>query len=322
MKLGVVTTVKSWDRSVEQWVAWHRAIGFDRLYVFCDDPSSGPAEPPAELRLFHCDDDHWRCFGNHKLAVTLDAPHRRGTPSWREPEFLMMRQSLNAELALFLAVQEKIGWLLHIDGDELFHPGAESPREHFARLEAEGIEQARYLNKEAVVLSDGVEDFFTELTLFKVNPKLLSQDQWALVSRAMGEKPYFLAYANGKSAMRVSPDALTSGVHGFRKRDGGRARSVFSEPAILHYPYGSYARFRSRHEVPDAEPLEVVLQPAWRPLPLFAITKLPIAAGNPDALRPLFERWVVLGDDASREALIAGKVIETIEQPARRLKKA
>lgn len=322
MKLGVVTTVKSWDRWVEQWLAWHRAIGFDRLYVFCDEPSAGPSVAPAELHLFQCDDDHWRRFGSHKLAVQLDAPRRRSTLSWREPEFLMMRQSLNAELALFLAAQEKIGWLLHIDGDELFDPGAQSLHAHFARLEADGVEQARYLNKEAVVASDGAEDFFAELTLFKANPKLLSPAQWALVKKTMGEKPYFLAYANGKSAMRVSSDALTSGVHGFRRRDGGRERSVFSEPAILHYPYGSFARFRSRHETPDAEPLERVLQPAWRPLPLFAITKLPVAPGNPDALRPLFERWVVLGDAQSRGALIAGKVIETIEQPARILRKA
>ncbi len=165
--------------------------------------------------------------------------------------------------------------------------------------------------------SHRAEDFFSDLTLFKANPKLLSPVQWALVQRAMGEKPYFLAYANGKSAMRVSPDVLTSGVHGFRKRNGGRERSVFSEPGILHYPYGNFRRFRSRRETPDAEPLERVLEADWRPRPLFAITKLPIAPGDPDALRPLFERRVVLVDRRGRDALIAARVIEVIEQPAR-----
>jgi len=320
MKLAIVTTVRCWDRSLEQWLAWHRAIGFDRLYVFCDQPSAGPATPPAELRLFQCDDAHWRRFGNHPLAIRLDAARRRDTLEWRQPELLMLRQSLNAELALFLAQQEEIAWLLHIDGDEMFDPGALDLQAHFAMLDAAGVEQARYLNKEAVVTGDGGEDFFSELTLFKVNPKLLSEAQWALVCQAMGDKPYFLAYANGKSAIRVSPDALSSGVHGFRKRDGGRERSIFSEPAILHYPYGNYARFRARHEVPDAEPAQAVLAPEWRPLPLFAITKLPHVAGEPDALRPIFDRWVVLGDAQSREALIGGKVIERIEGPARILR--
>ena len=94
-------------------------------------------------------------------------------------------------------------------------------------------------------------------------------------------------------------------------------RSVFSEPGILHYPYGNFRRFRSRRETPDAEPLERVLEADWRPRPLFAITKLPIAPGDPDALRPLFERRVVLVDRRGRDALIAARVIEVIEQPAR-----
>ena len=307
---------------MDQWLRYHRAIGFDRLYVFCDQPSSGPVPAPAELRLFQCDAAHWQRFGAHPLALKLDAARRMNGPDWREPEFLMLRQSLNAEFALSLANQEKIAWLLHIDADELFDPGRQLPAEHFAKLDADGIEQARYLNKEAVVWGEGSQDFFAELTLFKMNPKLLSPAQWDVVRRVMGEQPYFLAYANGKSAIRVSAEALSSGVHGFRKRDGGRERSVFSEPAILHYPYADYARFLIRHEAADAEPAEIVLRPDWRPPALFAIAKLPAVPGRPDAMRPIFDRWVALNDAASRQALIDASVIERVEGPAKILSSA
>jgi hypothetical protein len=316
MKLAIVTTVRRWDSAMNRWLAYHRAIGFDRLYVFCDQPSAGPVAPPPELRLFQCDAAHWQRFGAHPLATKLDAVRRMNGPDWREPEFLMLRQALNAELALFLANQEKIAWLLHIDGDELFDPGRNSLAAHFAGLDGEGVEQARYLNKEAVVWGDGADDFFGELALFKINPKLLSPVQWDAVRRVMGEQPYFLAYANGKSAIRVSAEVLSSGVHGFRKRDGGRERSVFGEPAILHYPYADYARFLVRHESADAEAAEIVLSPNWRPPALFAIAKLPPVPGRPDAMRPIFDRWVALNDAASRQALIDAGVIEVVERPA------
>ena len=317
VKLAIATTVRRWDASMDQWLRYHRAVGFDRFYVFCDQPSIAPAAAPAELSLIQCDAAHWQRFGLHPLAVRLDAARRMNGPDWREPEFLMLRQSLNAEFALFLANQEKIAWLLHIDGDELFDPGHHALAAHFSKLDADGVEQARYLNKEAVVWGDGAEDFFGQLTLFKINPKLLSPAQWDVIRRVMGEQPYFLAYANGKSAIRVAAAAASSGVHGFRKRDGGRERSVFSEPAILHYPYADYARFLVRHEAADAEPAAIVLGPDWRPPALFAIAKLPRVPGKPDAMRPIFDRWVALNDAAGRQALIDARVIDVVNGPAR-----
>jgi Glycosyl transferase family 2 len=324
VKLAIVTTIRRRDGAFENWLRYHRAIGFDRFYVFCDEPLGGPlVVPPGEpktpapdVMLFQCDADHWRRFAGHPLARQLDAERRRGTPEWRLTDYVMLRQTMNAELALFHARQDQIAWLLHIDGDELFYPGGATAHDHFAALAAQGVEQARYLNREAVVPGDEAGDFFTAMTLFKANPKTLSPDQWAAVARHMGEKPYFLAYANGKSAMRVSADALPSGVHGFRKRDGTRQNRVFAEPAILHYPYSGYARFRAKHESPDSQSLTAVLDAGWRPPSLFTTTKLPAIPEEPDALRPLYERWVVLGDGAARAALIGAGVIAEVMRAA------
>jgi hypothetical protein len=324
MKLAIVTTIRRRDRAFESWLRYHRAIGFTRFYVFCDEPPGAPlggplVVPPGEpttpapdVMPFQCDADHWRRFAGHPLARQLDAERRRCTPEWRLTEYVMLRQAMNAELALFHARQDQIAWLLHIDGDELFHPGAATAHDHFEALEGQGVEQARYLNREAVVSGEEAGDFFTAMTLFKANPKTLSPTQWAAVARHMGEKPYFLAYANGKSAMRVSAEALPSGVHGFRKRDGTRESHVFAEPGILHYPYSGYARFRAKHESPDGELLAAVLDAAWRPPALFTTTKLPAVPDEPDALRPLYERWVVLGDAADRAALIGAGVIAEV----------
>jgi hypothetical protein len=232
MKLAIVTTVRCWDSAMNRWLAYHRAIGFDRLYVFCDQPSAGPVASPPELRLFQCDAAHWQRFGAHPLAIKLDAVRRMNGPDWREPEFLMLRQALNAELALFCANQEKIAWLLHIDGDELFDPGRNSLAAHFAGLDAEGVEQARYLNKEAVVWGDGADDFLGELTLFKINPKLLSPVQWDAVRRVMGGQPI------------SSPTPTVKAPYAFRRRCS-RPVSMASASAMAGANAASSAILRS-----------------------------------------------------------------------------
>jgi len=42
--VGIVTTLRGAGRTVESWIAYHFHIGFDRLYLFFDDPNDSSIE--------------------------------------------------------------------------------------------------------------------------------------------------------------------------------------------------------------------------------------------------------------------------------------
>src|SRR5580658_6543146 len=38
MKLAIAATIRRWDSNTDNWVRYHSAIGFERIYIFCDEP--------------------------------------------------------------------------------------------------------------------------------------------------------------------------------------------------------------------------------------------------------------------------------------------
>jgi hypothetical protein len=79
------------------------------------------------------------------------------------------RQSLNTELAMHLAEQQGLTWLLHIDIDELFYTPEPSVARHFDWLDSQGILQLTYMNHEGVpeVQQCADSDYFEHVTLFR-----------------------------------------------------------------------------------------------------------------------------------------------------------
>jgi len=62
---------------------------------------------------------------------------------------------------------------------------------------------------------------------------------WAQrAQRQLGSAQYFLAYANGKSAVRVHSRTLPNGVHRFGETDFGRYWNP-QQAAVLHYAHGA-----------------------------------------------------------------------------------
>lgn len=90
-------------------------------------------------------------------------------------------------------------WLIHIDGDEALAFGNPAEADPASALGAAGrffadlpqeLDQVVFLNHEAAPETDTAVDWFREVTLFKTNP-------------ACGGSEPFVAYSNGKSAVRL-----------------------------------------------------------------------------------------------------------------------
>ena len=147
-----------------------------------------------------------------RKVIVLDS---FGNSKDRSPSGLVSRQVQNNQLAIHLCASKGIDWLLHIDADEILFDDSDGSW----RNSASG--QLTLQNHEAVPLDRPVENYFVDCTVFKVN----------------GSHP-FMAYANGKSVVRIGPDVKCTGPHEFAGFDGGHQRP--SNPVVLHYPNPSF----------------------------------------------------------------------------------
>jgi hypothetical protein len=179
-------------------------------------------------------------------SYSLWADFGRFATAGRGGDRTMARQMLHVQDACALIAKHRmpIDWLLHIDHDELFKPRERNVADHFSKLA--GIDQAIYLNHEAVPESVEVDDVFRDITLFKRNP--------AVVERLFGRRAsaaarrLFMAYWNGKAAIRVASGAIPNGVHRFIAGPRPIETVWLEEPYILHYPNCGFARWRTKYE--------------------------------------------------------------------------
>jgi len=158
-RLAIATTLRNAAPVLESFIRYHRAVGFDHLFLFFDDPEDRAL---AEAQR----DDHVTAIPNDehlqqrwKASTLFAAPFAQAE--------VMARQCLNLEVAIDLARQRHIDWLLHIDVDELFYSAHQSVQDHFAILTARQVPGIIYPNYEAVPEQVDVVDYFKEVTLFK-----------------------------------------------------------------------------------------------------------------------------------------------------------
>lgn len=106
---SVVATVAESPALIRAFVAWHLAIGAERIFLFVDDPTrwTGPETIlPDAVTVTLCDAAYWR------------RRRRNGV----RPADHCDRQIVNASLAHDWSGSD---WLVHIDADEYIHPRAE-----------------------------------------------------------------------------------------------------------------------------------------------------------------------------------------------------
>jgi len=241
---GIVTTLADADLVMESFIRYHLLIGFDHLFLFFDEPSDPSFRKAAKYPRV--------------TAIRRDASLRRAwerSNLYGENEILrefvdkeiMARQELNVEIAIKLALEMKIQWLLHIDIDELFFPFCNSVGAHFKSLAEGNVDRVTYLNYEAIPERLHIGDYFKEVTLFKKSPSSfpsgsLNDTQTRLI-KSIPQLPasFFLFYGNGKQAARVTEQLLPHGVHRFRSSEG--VDEVSENAVILHYACCGFAHF-------------------------------------------------------------------------------
>lgn len=257
----------------ESWCRFHLEQGFEHLLLIFDrgeEPreralieSLRAAFPADRLTIWigsQVAEKRWPALLEDPRLAALKPHAEEGASS----HAVACRQSLHASAALAAFRCEELGgsydWLLHLDADELFHlqgsaRGGDDVGEHFAAVEAAGYERVRYLNHEML---SGPE------WCFKLNPRLAEIQLGTVGWKAMiehldlaqtAERPYFLGYFNGKSAVSVSAGSAAAGVHGWWSADPRpEAELVVSGPSILHELRPTAESFRDKYLTIAAAP--------------------------------------------------------------------
>jgi hypothetical protein len=277
-RLGLVTTVHRAGDRLEAWCRHHLELGVDHLLVIQDRGQQPLQKEKAEQLRQRCSPRQLTLWNGEALAdrgwpgLPLDEATeelrrlgRQGDASWAHAA----RQTLNATTALAAARRGELGgepweWILHLDADELFvlegrSRGGCTLEEHLAVLEAAGLDRIRYLNHELLLpLGDGGPRF-------KLSPRLATarlgtagwrslQDHLAL--RPEDSRPYFRAYTNGKSAVRVSRARAAGGVHGWLLNGEAAPErdACLAGPAILHCHLPTAEDFRRTYRTKAQAP--------------------------------------------------------------------
>jgi hypothetical protein len=314
---AIVTTLRDSAAVIESFVAYHRAIGFEHLFLFFDDPADSALA--------------WARTQPHVTAIARDDALRQawsklaryGDNAAHAEREVMARQVLNVEHAMNLARAKGLKWLLHIDADELFYvPGGDAAA-HFNWLDGTPIETVSYANYEAVPETEETGDFFRAVTLFK-RPKLLrappSPEAKALIARTGQLAPnFFHFYDNGKSAVRLSATGmLPKGVHSF-VRPGKYASAQSPEQFILHYACCGFAAFWQKYVT-----LGRFADQWWNKYdiaasigPFHLQARDAVMTGDVEHARRFYRERLMIDDPALLADLTRHKLLERIAEPAK-----
>lgn len=300
----IATTVRDPGPALASFLTYHLAIGFEHIYVFFDDPDDrwlGAADAMERVTAIRCDEE-------------LLAWQRASAPGWAKlapfrAKEVMARQLLNVEHALHLAGRRGVAWLLHIDIDELFMAEERAP-DHFAAV-PDQVGQIIYLNCEAVPEQAETEDYFRAVTLFKRNPRACARGAITRWLAGSGHPWFFLAYENGKAAVRVRPGVRAEDVHLFDVQATGLETISTPDPLILHYvncDLGCFTRkYQHRGAFSDA------YFDRWPRLPFHLHARDVVATGDRAAIAEFYDRHVLCQGEA--DALIEAGLALRITGP-------
>jgi len=255
-RVCLVTTVKNPGPSFEAFLSYHLATGFERIYVFFDNPNDDAIKTAQALNgvtVIRCDES---LRLQYKKVIWTERYESKIN------KYVEARQRFNAALGRDMALTEKFDWIFHIDCDELIYNDLNiSVGDLLSQVPTE-VEQVHCRNFEAVPESKDIENPFIDMTLFKVNqfelkPELFKNDiAFDQYFRKAGRQ-YFASHYQGKSGARVRADIYPD-IHWFVKdtdiKDPLKERLSLNtitvkELALYHYPNGGFTQFLARCEL-------------------------------------------------------------------------
>ncbi|KAH9679722.1 glycosyltransferase-like KOBITO 1 [Citrus sinensis] len=215
------------------WIFYHKVIGVSNFFLFVE----GKAASPAVSKVFESIPGVKVIYRTRELEEQ-QAKSRIWNETWLSSFFykpcnyeLFVKQSLNMEMAIVMARDAGMDWIIHLDTDELIHPAG--AREYSLRQ----------------LLSD-VPSNVDMVSMFKKNYDHLPKDVYFGNYReaARNNPNYFLTYGNGKAAARVQDHLRPNGAHRWHNYMKNPIEIKMDDAAVLHYTYTKFSDLTSRRD--------------------------------------------------------------------------
>ncbi|OAY53449.1 glycosyltransferase-like KOBITO 1 [Manihot esculenta] len=253
-KICITTSTSAGLDQILPWMLYHKVIGVTTFFLFVE----GKAASPSVIKVLESIPGVKVILRTRELEEQ-QAKSRIWNETWLSSFFykpcnyeLFVKQSLNMEMAIVMARDAGIDWILHLDTDELIHPAGSS--EYSLRqllLDVPGnVDMVIFPNYESSVERDDVKDPFTEVSMFKKNYDHLPKDTYFGMYKesTRGNPNYFLTYGNGKSVARIQDHLRPNGAHRWHNYMKTPNEVKLEEASVLHYTYAKFSDLTSRRD--------------------------------------------------------------------------
>ncbi|OIW21252.1 hypothetical protein TanjilG_31182 [Lupinus angustifolius] len=253
-KICVTTSTSAGLEQILPWMFYHKVIGVTNFFLFVE----GKAASPEVSKVLESIPGVKVIYRTRKLEEQ-QAKSRIWNETWLSSFFykpcnyeLFVKQSLNMEMAIVMARDAGMDWILHLDTDELIHPAG--AREYSLRqllLDIPGnVDMVIFPNYESSVERDDIKEPFSEVSMFKKNYDHLPKDTYfgTYKDSVRGNPNYFLTYGNGKAAARIQDHLRPNGAHRWHNYMKTPNEIKLEEAAVLHYTYAKFSDLTSRRD--------------------------------------------------------------------------
>ncbi|XP_071716164.1 glycosyltransferase-like At2g41451 [Rutidosis leptorrhynchoides] len=253
-KICITTSTSAGLEQILPWLFYHKVIGVSTFFLFVE----GKAASPSVSRILESIPEVKVIYRTRELEEQ-QAKSRIWNETWLSSFFykpcnyeLFVKQSLNMEMAIVMAREANMDWILHLDTDELIHPAG--TREYSLRKllsdVPDNVDMVVFPNYESSVERDDIKDPFSEVSMFKKNYDHLPKDTYFgnYKESTRGNPNYFLTYGNGKSAARVQHHLRPNGAHRWHNYMKTPNEIKLDEAAVLHYTYTKFSDLTSRRD--------------------------------------------------------------------------
>ncbi|KAH9679718.1 glycosyltransferase-like KOBITO 1 [Citrus sinensis] len=236
------------------WIFYHKVIGVSNFFLFVE----GKAASPAVSKVFESIPGVKVIYRTRELEEQ-QAKSRIWNETWLSSFFykpcnyeLFVKQSLNMEMAIVMARDAGMDWIIHLDTDELIHPAG--AREYSLRQllsdVPSNVDMVVFPNYESCIERDDIKEPFSEVSMFKKNYDHLPKDVYFGNYReaARNNPNYFLTYGNGKAAARVQDHLRPNGAHRWHNYMKNPIEIKMDDAAVLHYTYTKFSDLTSRRD--------------------------------------------------------------------------
>ncbi|MCD7465332.1 hypothetical protein HAX54_001048 [Datura stramonium] len=248
-KISITTSTSGGLEQILPWIFYHKVIGVTNFFLFVE----GKAASPNVSKVLESIPGVRVIYRTRELE-DVQAKSRIWNETWLAGFFyqpcnyeLFVKQTLNMEMAIVMAREAGVEWIIHLDTDELLHPAGTSEYS-LRRLLADLPEDVDIV--ESSVERDDVKEPFGEVSMFKKNFDHLPKETYFgnYKEATRGNPNYFLTYGNGKSAARVQDHLRPNGAHRWHNYMKNPKEIKLDEAAVLHYTYPRFSDLTSRRD--------------------------------------------------------------------------